>query len=134
MAALYMLDTDTCSFIIRSNPETVRDKFLEHRDDEICISVITAAELKFGGIHKKSPLLIQRIKLFIGRLGIVTFDTAATDVYAEIRECLVSSGGLIGGLDMLIAASAISSNAILVSNNTNHFSRIPNLKLENWSI
>jgi tRNA(fMet)-specific endonuclease VapC len=133
MPRRYMLDTDTCSFILRSNPESVRDKFWEHRDDEISISVMTYAELTFGGIHKGSRKLEQRIKLFVSRLCIVDFDAAAADEYAHIREYLGTNGGMIGNMDMLIAAGAKSSNAVLVTNNTGHFSRIPNLKLENWS-
>jgi tRNA(fMet)-specific endonuclease VapC len=134
MKRSFMLDTDTCSFIIRSNPESVREKFWEHREDEICISIITYAELTFGGVHKKSPKLVERIKLFISRLGIVDFDTAAADEYAEIREHLGATRGMIGNMDLLIAAAAKSCDAILVTNNTEHFSRVPGLHLENWTV
>jgi tRNA(fMet)-specific endonuclease VapC len=129
-----MLDTDTCSFIIRSNPESIREKFWEYREDEIGISIITYAELTFGGIHKKSPKLVERIKLFISRLGVVDFDTAAADEYAEIREYLGVARSMIGNMDLLIAAAAKSRNAILVTNNTKYFSRVPGLRLENWTV
>jgi tRNA(fMet)-specific endonuclease VapC len=134
MAGRYMIDTDTCSFAIRSNPEGIREKFWEHRGDEICISVITCAELTFGGIHRGSPKLEQLIKRFISRLGIVDFAAAAAAEYARIREYLETNGETIGNLDMLIAAGAKSSNAILVTNNTRHFSRVPGLRLENWTV
>jgi tRNA(fMet)-specific endonuclease VapC len=134
MAGIYFLDTDTCSYAIKYNPETIRNKFWEHRDDEICISVMTYAELVYGGIHKGSAKLQQRIKNFVSRVCIMDFTVAAADEYARIREYLEAGGELIGNMDMLIAAGAKSSNAILVTNNTKHFSRIPDLKLENWTI
>jgi tRNA(fMet)-specific endonuclease VapC len=134
MAGTYFLDTDTCSYAIKHNPETIRDKFWEHREDEICVSVMTYAELVYGGIHKGSPKLQQLIKKFVRPLRIIDFNAAAADEYAKIRESLENGGKLIGNMDMLIAAAAKSSNAILVTNNTKHFSRIPDLKLENWSM
>jgi tRNA(fMet)-specific endonuclease VapC len=133
MAGVYFLDTDICSYAIKYNPESIRVKFWEHRDDEICISVMTYAELAFGGLHKGSPELQRLIKKFVSRIGIVDFNASAAGEYAKIREHLVNGGELIGNMDMLIAASAKSRHAILVTNNTKHFSRIPGLNLENWT-
>jgi tRNA(fMet)-specific endonuclease VapC len=134
MSGTYFLDTDTCSYAIKYNPQTIRDKFWKHRKDEICLSVMTYAELVYGGIHKGSPKLQQLIKRFVSPLRIIDFNPAAADEYAKIRDSLEKRGEVIGNMDILIAAAAKSSGAILVTNNTKHFSRIPDLKLENWSM
>jgi tRNA(fMet)-specific endonuclease VapC len=133
MPGVYFLDTDICSYTIRKNPQSIREKFWEHRDDDICISAVTHAELVFGGLHKGSVKLQNQIKTFVSRLRIVDFTAAAAEEYAQIRQFLESGGIIIGNMDMLIAASAKSCNAVLVSNNQKHFARIPDLKLENWN-
>ncbi|MDR0878311.1 MAG: type II toxin-antitoxin system VapC family toxin [Treponema sp.] len=132
MPAIYILDTDICSYAIRENPQSIRDNFWKHRKDDICISAVTHAELIFGGIHKGSVKLQNQIKTFVSRLRIIDFNTAAAEEYAQIRQFLETHGIVIGNMDMLIAASAKSCGAVLVSNNQKHFSRIPNLKIENW--
>ncbi|GHV87457.1 ribonuclease VapC [Spirochaetia bacterium] len=133
MPAVYFLDTDICSYSIKTNPQSISDKFWEHHDDDICISVVTYAELVFGGLHKGSVKLQNRIKTFVSRLRIIDFDAAAAGEYAYIRQYLETQGTVIDDMDILIAASAKSCGAVLVTNNQKHFSRIPNLKLENWA-
>jgi tRNA(fMet)-specific endonuclease VapC len=132
MPAVYVLDTDICSYVIRENPQSIQDNFWKHRHDDICISVVTYAELVFGGLHKGSVKLQHQIKTFVSRLRIIDFNAVAADEYAQIRQFRETHGIVIGNMDMLIAASAKSCGAVLVSNNQKHFSRIPNLKIENW--
>jgi tRNA(fMet)-specific endonuclease VapC len=132
MAKLYILDTDTCSYAIKENPKPVMERFWKHRDDDIGISSVTYAELRYGGLRKGSAKLQNQIKTFISRLRIIDFNTAAAEEYAQIRHFLETQGTPIGNMDLLIAACAKSSNAILVTNNEKHFSKIPGLKLENW--
>jgi tRNA(fMet)-specific endonuclease VapC len=132
MAKLYLLDTDMCSYAIKENPKPVMERFWKHRDDAIGISSVTYAELRYGGIRKGSVKLQTQIQTFISRLRIIDFNAAAAEEYAQIRHFLETKGTPIGNMDMLIAACAKSSNAILVTNNEKHFSKIPDLKLENW--
>jgi tRNA(fMet)-specific endonuclease VapC len=70
---------------------------------------------------------------FLIPLEIVEFDQAAATVYGAIRSDLESRGLVIGAMDMLIAAHALSLGVTLVSNNVREFSRIANLSLENWA-
>jgi tRNA(fMet)-specific endonuclease VapC len=133
MANTYILDTDICSYIIRENPKPAREKFWDHRDDDICITSISYAELLYGGIHKGSAKLLNQIKTFVSHVRIIDFNAAAAETYAEIRQGLEAHGTPLGNMDILIAAITKSTEAVLVTNNQKHFSKIPDLKLENWS-
>jgi len=130
----YMLDTDMSSYVIKENNPALAREFVKRQGEVISISVITYAELRFGSLHRKSQRLSERINRFIRLVSIIDFDTAAADEYAKIRELLTSKGAPIGDMDMLIAACASSSGAVLVTNNQRHFSQIPGLVIENWLI
>ena len=132
MPRLYMLDTDTCSFIIRNNPPSVIQKVWDHRHDEIRISAITQAELLYGARRKKSAKLLLQVEAFTSRWDVVAFDSLAADAYADILSELEERGLPIGNLDVLIAACARAAGAVLVTNNQKHFSRVTGLGIENW--
>jgi tRNA(fMet)-specific endonuclease VapC len=100
---------------------------------DIGISSITVAELEYGVYksqqqQKNKNALIQ----FLLPLEIVEFSQDAAVIYGIIRSDLESKGLVIGQMDMLIAAHAMSLGVTLVTNNIREFSRIPNLLLENW--
>jgi len=69
---------------------------------------------------------------FLLPLEVADFDQSAAVIYGEIRAYLESKGTLIGSMDMLIAAHALSLGVALVTNNTLEFKRVPNLKIEDW--
>lgn len=101
---------------------------------EVGISSITVAELEYGLCksqqqQKNRDALMQ----FLIPLEVAEFDQAAAVVYGSIRSDLEARGLVIGSMDMLIAAHALSLGATLVSNNVREFSRIANLSLENWT-
>jgi len=129
----YLLDTNICIYIIKRKPRQVIDRFNRLKPSDIAISAITIAELEYGA--QKSQRLQQNmaaLQQFLIPLEIVAFDQQAAQVYGVIRTNLEQQGQVIGSLDMLIAAQAISASMILVTNNIGEFSRIPNLQLENW--
>ena len=128
---IYMLDTDTISFLIRKDSCVIKN-LVKHEDDEICISAITYAELCFGLEKKGSEKLINEVNAIIGKLSIVDFNSTQSELYGKIRLELEKSGTLIGDMDMLITAAALSVGAILVSHNVRHFSKIKKLKVEDW--
>jgi tRNA(fMet)-specific endonuclease VapC len=130
---LYMLDTDTSSYIIRERPASVRERFSTIDSQQICISVVTYAELLYG-VARSSSSKVNRpiIENFARHLVIQPLEESAADHYAQVRTFLESNGQPIGGMDTQIAAHALSLDAVLVTNNTRHFERVPNLKLENW--
>ena len=130
---LYMLDTDTSSYIIRQRPESVRTRFNALQLEQICISIITYAELLYG-VERSSSTKVNRavVDSFAHHLVIRHWDEAAAGHYAQIRTHLETSGTPIGGMDMQIAAHARSLGAVLVTNNIRHFERVDGLVLENW--
>jgi len=128
---IYMLDTDTVSNIVRKHPPVIK-KLIKRESDEICISAVTNAELFYGLEKKNSQKLFNEVRSIIGKCTIVDFDASQSEIYGRIRVELEKSGTPLGDIDMLIAAAAISTGAILVSHNTKHFSKISGLKLEDW--
>ena len=129
--AQYILDTDTSSYLIRGDHETVTKKFSELYDS-CAISSITAAELQYGARKRNNKQLTQKVKAFCNLVEIIPWDEDAAKAYAKLRVELETSGTPIGNIDMLIAASALARKAVLVTNNTEHFSRVKDLKLGNW--
>ena len=129
--AQYILDTDISSYLIRGDHETVTKKFSELYDS-CAISSITAAELQYGARKRNNKQLTQKVKAFCDLVEIIPWDEDAAKAYAKLRVELETSGTQIGNMDMLIAASALARKAVLVTNNTEHFSRIKDLKLNNW--
>lgn len=131
---MYMLDTDICSYIIKGHCENLTKKLIMHQADCISISAITLAELKYGVIKKGSVKIKQKVTAFLEMIPIIAFDESAATIYAKIRHDVELAGTPIGNMDMLIAACAIASQSILVTNNQKHFAHIKNLNLENWYI
>jgi len=129
----YMLDTDICSYIIREKPIKVFERFETLEMDQLCISVITYAELIYGVEHSSSKKINRSIvNDFANHLTIIEWDTSAAEHYGKIRAFLQADGNLIGAMDMMIAAHAVSQKMTLVTNNEKHFKRVPKLNIENW--
>jgi tRNA(fMet)-specific endonuclease VapC len=129
----YMLDTNTCIYIIKKHPESVLKKFKSLLIGDICISSVTFAELMYG-VHKSQHQQKNKAALqaFVLPLDVVPFDEEVASHYGYIRVLLEKKGTPIGSLDLMIAAHAQSLNSILVTHNTKEFSRVPKLKLEDW--
>ncbi len=132
MASTYMLDTDTASYIIRGTDSALIERFSKHFK-AVCISSITVAELKFGAAKKKSQPLTQKVNAFCELVKIIDFDKNAAQKYGSLRADLELAGTPLASMDLLIAATALADDAILVTNNTVHFSKVPGLEIENWS-
>jgi tRNA(fMet)-specific endonuclease VapC len=128
----FMLDADTVSYAIRGQGQ-VGKRLLEHQPSELCISSITWAELRFGAEAKRSPKLRRAIQAFAKDVAVVPFDQAAADRFAAVAAVLARRGKPIGSFDTLVAAHALSLGMTVVTNNTKHFGRVPNLSVENWA-
>jgi tRNA(fMet)-specific endonuclease VapC len=131
----YLLDTNICIYIINEKPKKVLRKFEQYPVHEFAISSITHAELQFGvEKSKKKDVNQNALDEFLLPLTILPFHGKNLVVcYGEIRAFLESKGKTIGPLDTLIAAHALSLDLTIVSNNIKEFSRVPNLKRENWA-
>lgn len=128
-----MLDTNICIYLIKNKPIEIKEKFNAYEVGEICISSITVSEL-YCGVYKSQMVEknLQALALFLAPLNIMDYNEKASIEYGKIRAVLESAGKVIGSLDMLIGAHALSLGVTLVSNNTKEFERIDGLKLENW--
>ena len=130
----FLLDTNICIYIIKQKPPEVLQKFKAYQVGDIGISSITVAELEFGVQKSQFPEKNQQaLAQFLLPLTIVDFDFAAATVYGKIRATLEKQGTPIGSLDTLIAAHALSLQLTLITNNIKEFSRVTDLKLDNWA-
>ncbi|MBI5185284.1 MAG: type II toxin-antitoxin system VapC family toxin [Nitrospinae bacterium] len=130
---MLMLDTNICIYILRKKPPSVYKKLARSPMEDICLSSITLAELRYG-VAKSGSKTSNRAVLdsFLEHLAVLPWDAKAADYYGEIRAVLEKNGNIIGNMDMLIAAHACSIKATLITNNMNEFSRIPGLRVKNW--
>ncbi|MFQ5738285.1 MAG: PIN domain-containing protein [Acidobacteriota bacterium] len=126
-----MLDTDSVSFAFRGQGQ-VGERILEHRPSELCVSALTVAELRFGADKRSSRKLHGLIDTFTRNVEVVSFDTEAARHFGRLSSKLANRGTPIGNFDALIAAHASALGAVLVTNNTRHFSRVSGLRVENW--
>jgi tRNA(fMet)-specific endonuclease VapC len=129
----YLLDTNTCIRYINGRSLQLRAKFLTLAVEDIAVCSIVKAELYAGSAKSVTPeRSLTKQQSFISQFISLPFDDAAATVDGQVRASLEKTGMPIGPLDMLIAAIAIAHNPILVTHNTTEFSRIPNLRLEDW--
>lgn len=131
----FMLDTDTCSYIMKRSHPLVLKRLQAVDVSEVCMSVITKAELMYG--VAVSPRRCQdagALAAFMPYVDVLDFPDDAALHYAEIRADLKKRGALIGANDLFVAAHARALGVTLVTNNTAEFERVKNLKLESWTI
>ena len=128
----YMLDTNIVSAMVR-NPHGALARKLNVVDTaSICISIIVAAEIRFGLVKGVARQMQIQIEATLETIDILPFTSPADTHYGDIRSYLEKRGQPISANDLLIAAHARSLNLTLVSNNTREFARVPGLTLEDW--
>jgi tRNA(fMet)-specific endonuclease VapC len=127
-----MLDTNIISDLIRHPGGKAADKIRKIGTDGLCVSIITAAELRFGIVKRASAQLTELIGQVLVEIEVLPLAAPADDVYARIRNDLEKAGKPIGPNDLLIAAHALTLGATLVTANAHEFRRVPELKVENW--
>ena len=131
----YMLDTDTCSYIMRRSPDAVMKRLARVPVSDVCISVITKSELLFGvEVSPKRRQDEAALDAFLRYLEVLEFPDKASSHYAKIRADLKARGAMIGANDLLIAAHARSLGLTLITNNTREFRRVRGLSIENWTV
>ncbi|MDX2249519.1 MAG: type II toxin-antitoxin system VapC family toxin [Bacteroidia bacterium] len=128
----YLLDTNICIYYIKGLYQLDK-KFDQTPDESLFISEITLAELKFGVENSENPDKNRRVLSdFLSGIQILPiFDSL--DVFAKEKSRLRKSGKPVDDFDLLIGASAIAHNMVLVTNNTKHFDRMAGIIVENWT-
>jgi len=131
---MYLLDTNICIYAIKNKPIIVLEKIKEKSKLGIYISALTVAELEYG-IENSKKIEDNRISLlkYLSLFNILPFDDEDAIPYGKLKSKLRREGRIIGPIDMLLAAQAISKDLIFVTNNTKEFERIEKIKLENWA-
>lgn len=126
-----MLDTNVVSEMIR-NPAGRAAQRARAAGEAVCVSVIVAAELRYGCARKGSPQLLRRVEEFLSEVPVLPFDVPADSEYGGIRAELEAAGRPIGSNDLLIAAHACALAATIVTANVGAFRGVRGLNVENW--
>ena len=157
---MILLDTNICIYIINARPPAVLARFQQYRMGDIGICSVVAAELAYGVAKSGSARNRQALEMFLAPLTVLPFDDAAARLerfapyLAAVFPETAATGGIIespvrpiprmqkvleersgtpiGALDTMIAAHALSQHALLVTNNTREFAKVPGLLLDNW--
>lgn len=132
MIRRYMLDTNVISALMRDPKGIVAERIADVGPEAICVSIVTASELRYGGAKKGSATLQQRIEAILGSVDIIPLDVPTDAHYGAIRAELDAAGTPIGPNDLLIAAHALGLDAVLVTANTGEFERVRGLQVQNW--
>jgi tRNA(fMet)-specific endonuclease VapC len=131
---MYLLDTNICIFAINKKSLTVLNSIKNNMDNELYISSLTIAELEYGvenskQIEKNRTALLKFISVF----DILDFTEYDAIEYGKIKSKLRKSGEIIGPIDMLLAAQALSNQMTFVTNNVSEFERVDGLLIEDWT-
>ncbi len=133
MARRYLLDTNTASYAIKGNIPRVRERMNTVRLDEVVVSVVTEAELRYGVARRpNSPRLNAAVEEFLSGVESLPWDSNAARQYAILRATPEAGGAPVGNLDLMIAAHAASIGAVLVTHDS-VFRRIKMLKIDDWT-
>lgn len=136
MGQLFMLDTDTCIFLMRGESPALASKVQSVPLQQQVMSAVTFAELTYGvqasatAKRKLNQAVLDSLALY---LAVLDWPQDAAKHYAEIRADLKKRGAQLGAADLMIAAHARAMGAIVVTNNVKDFGRVKGLKVENWT-
>ncbi len=128
----HLLDTDICIYAMKARDLKLARK-LDALQGKCAISDITAYEL-FSGVdgYAAPEQRLDIIESLLDRVTVLPFNTAAARIAGPLRFKLKSKGELIGAYDILIAATALSYDLILLTNNVREFKRVKGLRVEKW--
>jgi tRNA(fMet)-specific endonuclease VapC len=107
-------------------------RIAEVGEQHICTSIIVAAELRYGAVKKNSSRLSAQLEAVLGAVDVLMLEAPVDTVYGELRARLERAGRSIGANDLLIAAHALALGHAVVTDNEREFSRIDDLRIENW--
>jgi tRNA(fMet)-specific endonuclease VapC len=128
----FLLDTNIISDLVRHPRGKISDHISEVATQDVCTSIVVAAELRYGAIKKNSSRLTSQLEAVLGAIEVLALEAPVDAVYGVVRAGLERTGQPIGANDMLIAAHALALDLTVVTNNERKFSRIDDLRVENW--
>lgn len=130
---MYLLDSDTLSFLLRGNAKVVAN--LEaHAADPKALSVVTYGELLYGAMKSSHPVKnAARVRRVSEIIQVIDVSPAVMETFGTLKADLEEAGVRLDDFDVVIASTAICLNYTLVTNNVRHFGRVPDLTVENWA-
>lgn len=129
----YLLDTNVCTRHLNQRSPEITQRLSNTSEYDIAVCSVVKAELYYGALRSQQPArTLERQQFFLDRFVSLPFDDLCIMTYASVRATLASSGQLIGPNDLMIAAIALTHDLTLVTLNTREFTRIVDLKLEDW--
>ncbi|HEX9701030.1 MAG TPA: type II toxin-antitoxin system VapC family toxin [Acidobacteriota bacterium] len=132
---MYLLDTDTCSYVMKRTHPAAIDRMRRFRLGELKVSTIARYELEYGARRStRCEELLIVIGSFLSRVDVLPFDAGAARMAAQVRAALATAGTPIGFYDTLIAGHARSLGAVLVTHNVAEFGRVDELQIEDWAV
>jgi tRNA(fMet)-specific endonuclease VapC len=132
---MYLLDANACIRILNHRSIPLVERLHQHDPSEICLCSVVKAELVYGA--RKSARVVENLELlqrFFSPFISFHFDDPSAEHYGDIRATLERAGTPIGANDLMIAATARAHDLVLVTHNTREFSRVADLRLEDWEI
>ena len=128
----FLLDTNILSDLVRHPRGRIADRIAQVGEQLICTSIIVAAELRYGAAKKASSRLTAQLETVLGAIKVLALESPVDRIYGDIRARLERGGQTIGANDLLIAAHALALDHTIVTDNDREFSRISDLRVENW--
>lgn len=128
------LDTNICSYILRRHPASMIERFAALDRQQLWLSAIVAAELRFGAAKLASPRFSAAVEAWLAGFDVRPWPVEAAHHYARLRAALERAGQPVGGMDMLIAAHAMAEDSVVITNNAREFHRVPGLAVEEWAL
>ena len=128
-----LIDTNIISAFMRGNPSVIQktEKYL-HFHNTLSVSVITYYEIIRGLKALSNINKLNAFKKFMSSCEILDLDSLTAEKAAEIYDVLKKKGALVEDADILIAATAIKNELVVITDNIRHFDRIDNLEISNW--
>ena len=129
---IYLLDTNIASYLLKNRDRQLARTFRQ-RSRDVCLSAISEAEMLFGlAANPQASNVAKAVHGLLGRVDILPWDSVAASAYAGLKSELQRQGLSLSAMDMLIAAHALSINAVLVTSDQAFYKAAHLLKLENW--
>ncbi len=128
----FLLDTNILSDLVRHPRGAISNRISEVGEQNICTSIVVAAELRYGAAKKGSSVLAMQLEAILHAIDVLALEEPADLIYGELRARLERAGRSIGANDLLIAAHALALGHTVVTDNVREFSRIDDLHFENW--
>src|ERR1700738_1126784 len=128
----FLLDTNILSDLVRHPRGRIFDRISDVGEEDVCTSIVVAAELRLGATKKKCSRLTSQLEAVLGAIEVLALEAPVDAIYGVIRAGLEQIGQPIGANDLLIAAHALTLDLTVVTDNESEFLRIDDLRVENW--